>query len=71
VDGFKRVFRLRIRPGRVVFSSSADPERDPLISAGAGEEVVVSEKTAAFLVRQRSAEIIEVIEKTENDRPAE
>lgn len=35
-------------------------------TADAGDEIVVPEKTAAFLVRQRAAEIIEVIE----DEPA-
>ena len=35
-------------------------------TAAAGDEIVVPEKTAAFLVRQRTADIIEVIE----DEPA-
>ncbi len=35
--------------------------------AGAGEEVVVSEHTAAFLVRNRAAEVIEVVEQGEDD----
>lgn len=35
-------------------------------TAAAGDEIVVPEKTAAFLVRQRTAEIVEVIE----DEPA-
>ena len=30
---------------------------------------MVSEKTAAFLMRQRAAEIIEIIEATESDDP--
>lgn len=33
--------------------------------AGSGEEVVVSEHTAAFLARHRAAEVIEVVEPSE------
>ncbi len=52
-------------------SASSDPEREPPTSAGAGDEVIVSEEAAAFLVRQRAAEIVEVIEPSEKDRTAE
>lgn len=51
-----------MRPGRAVLSVSSDPEREPATSAGAGEEVVVSEETAAFLIRQRAADVVEIIE---------
>jgi hypothetical protein len=34
--------------------------------AGAGEEVVVPEHSAAFLVRKRAAEVIEVVEQAED-----
>jgi hypothetical protein len=64
-----RIFRLRMRPGRAVLSVSSDPEREPATSAGAGEEVVVSEETAAFLIRQRAADIVEIIE-PDSDHPA-
>jgi hypothetical protein len=53
-----------------VFSASSDPVLEPATSAGAGDEVVVSEEAAAFLVRQRAADIVEVIEVTP-DRGAE
>jgi hypothetical protein len=43
-------------------TASSDPELEPPVSAGTGEEVVVSEKAAAFLVRQRAADVVEVIE---------
>ena len=47
-----------------------DPDSEPATSAGAGEEVVVSEKTAAFLVRQRAAHIVEVFDPDESDQAA-
>lgn len=53
-----------------MLTATADPEREPATSAGAGEEVVVSEETAAFLVRQRSADIVEILEPGENDQTA-
>jgi hypothetical protein len=39
-------------------------------TVGAGDEVVVSVETAAFLVRQRAADIIEIIEPDESDQSA-
>ena len=54
-----------MRPGRALLTATSDPERKPPTSAGAGDEVVVSEETAAFLVRQRAVEIVEVIESGE------
>jgi hypothetical protein len=51
-----------MRRGRALLTATSDPERDPSTSAGAGEEVVVSEETAAFLVRKRAAKIVEIIE---------
>jgi GrpB-like predicted nucleotidyltransferase (UPF0157 family) len=64
-----RMVRLRLRPGRAVLTASSDPEREPPVSAGAGDEVVVSEKAAAFLIRQRAADVVERIELPESDRP--
>jgi hypothetical protein len=52
-----------------MLTGSTDPENDPPNSAGAGEEVVVSEETAAFLIRHRSAEIIEIMEAAESGDP--
>lgn len=40
-------------------------------SASSGEEVIVAEEVAAFLVRQRAAEVIEVIEPGDPDPEAE
>jgi hypothetical protein len=61
-----RRFRLRMRPGRAMLTGSTDTGNDPPISAGAGEEVVVSEETTAFVIRQRPAEIIEIMEAAES-----
>jgi hypothetical protein len=57
-----RLFRIKMRPGRAMFTATRDAETEPPTSAGENEEVVVSETAAAFLVRQRAAEILEVIE---------
>jgi hypothetical protein len=56
-----------MRRGRAMLTASSDPEREPSTSAGAGDEVLVSEETAAFLVRQRAADIIEIIEAADSD----
>jgi hypothetical protein len=53
-----------------MLTASSDPEREPSTSAGAGDDVLVSEKTAAFLVRQRAGDIIEIIEPGESDQSA-
>lgn len=54
-----------------MLSASSDPQLDPPTSASAGDELVVSEGTAAFLVRQRAADIIEVVaEAADRDRPS-
>lgn len=66
----KRMFRLRMRPGRGMVTMTADTEREPATSAGAGEEVVVSEETAAFLVRGRAADIVEIFQPDERDQSA-
>jgi hypothetical protein len=42
-------------------SDATEPPR-----AGSEEDVVVPEHTAAFLVRQRAAEVIEVVEPSED-----
>jgi hypothetical protein len=61
-----RRFRLRMRKGTAMVSFASDGPQGGGGTAAAGDEIVVPETTAAFLVRQRSAEIIEVIE----DEPA-
>ena len=53
-----------MRPGRALLGATHDGTDAP--QAGADEEVVVSEHTAAFLVRNRAAEVIEVIEQGED-----
>ncbi len=63
------MFRLRMRPGRAMLTMSPNPDQEPSTSAGAGDEVLVSEETAAFLMRQRAAEIIEIIEPGQRDNP--
>ena len=62
-----RRFRLKMRPGRAMFTATPDHDSESATSAGAGEEVVVSEKTAAFLVRQRAADIVGIFDPDESD----
>ena len=64
-----RLFRLRMRPGRAMLTATNDGTEAP--SASSGDEVIVSEEVAAFLVRQRAAEVIEVIEPGDPDPEAE
>jgi hypothetical protein len=45
-----------------MFTTSSNPDEEAPTSARAGEEVLVSEQAAAFLVRQRAADIVEIIE---------
>ncbi len=54
-----------------MFTATSEPDCEPPTSAAAGEEVVVSEETAAFLVRERSAVIIDVLESGDGNRPPE
>jgi hypothetical protein len=51
-----------MRKGVAMVSFASDGTQGGSGTAGAGDEIVVPETTAAFLVRQRSADIIEVIE---------
>jgi hypothetical protein len=57
----RRGFRVKVRPGRAIVTATTDPGFEPPTSARAGQDVVVSEETAAFLVRQRAADVVEVI----------
>jgi hypothetical protein len=54
------MFRIKMRPGSALLSATNDGSAAP--SVGTGDVVVVIESTAAFLVRQRAAEILGVIE---------
>ena len=45
--------------------STASSDGSPAYAGSAGDEIVVPEHVAAFLVRRRSAEIIEVIDVAE------
>jgi hypothetical protein len=63
-----RIFRLRMRPGSAMLTATSG-EGEAGASAAAGDELVVSEEVAAFLVRQRAAQIIEVIEPDDSDDP--
>lgn len=67
----RRTVRVRLRPGRAVLTASSDPELEPPVSARAGDDVVVSEKAAAFLIRQRAADVVERIDLHDSDRPAQ
>jgi hypothetical protein len=53
-----------MRRGRALLGMTNDGTDAP--QAGAGEEVVVFEHTAAFLVRNHAAEVIEVVEQAED-----
>jgi hypothetical protein len=60
-----RLVKIRMRPGSDMLAATNDGTDAP--SASPGEEVVVAEKVAAFLVRQRAAVIIEIIEADDPD----
>ena len=64
-----RLFKIRLRPGRAMFTATNDGTEAP--AASSGEEVIVAEEVAAFLVRQRAAEVIEVIKQGSGDSEAE
>jgi hypothetical protein len=49
-----------MRSGRALLGMTSDGTDPP--RAGSKEEIVVPEHTAAFLVRRRAAEVIEVVE---------
>jgi hypothetical protein len=68
MSGSRRMFRLLMRSGRSMVSFSSDPEHEAPASSSAGDEVVVSEEAAAFLLRQRAADVVEIIELPESDR---
>jgi hypothetical protein len=57
-----RSFRIRMRKGVALISFASDGTEGAGGTSAAGDEIVVPEATAAFLVRQRSADIVEVIE---------
>jgi len=52
-----------------MFTATNDGTEAP--AASSGEEVIVAEEVAAFLVRQRAAEVIEVIKQGSGDSEAE
>ena len=56
-----------MRPGSAMLTATNDGSQAP--SAASGDEVVVAEEIAAFLIRQRAAEVIEVIEPGQTDTP--
>ena len=58
-----RMFKIRLRAGRALLGVTNDGTEAP--QADSGEEVVVSEHTAVFLARNRAAEVIEVVEPSE------
>jgi hypothetical protein len=64
----ERLFKIRMRPGRALIGMTTDGSKPP--RADSEEEVVVCEHTAAFLVRNRAAEVIEVVERAEDDPEA-
>jgi hypothetical protein len=60
----QRFFRIKMRPGRALLGATNDGTH--AAQAGADDEVVVPEDTAAFLVRNRAAKVIEVVERVED-----
>lgn len=61
-----RLFKIKMRRGSALIGMTSDSTEPP--QAGSEEEAVVDEHTAAFLVRKRAAEVIEVIESSEDSR---
>jgi hypothetical protein len=59
-----RLFKIRMRPGRALIGMTNDGTEAP--RADSGEEVIVSEHTAAVLARNHAAEVIEVVEPSED-----
>jgi hypothetical protein len=59
------MFKIRMRPGRALLGMTNDGTKAP--QADSGEEAVVSEHAAAFLARNRAAEVIEVVEPSEDN----
>lgn len=57
-----RLFKLRLRPGRSLHSYGGSPN----IHHGPGEEVTVPEDIAASMLRNKAAEVIEIV-----DEPAD
>jgi hypothetical protein len=55
-----RLFKIRMRPGRALMGATNDGTEAP--QGSSGQEVVVDERTAAFLIRHRAAEVIETID---------
>lgn len=62
-----RTFRLRLRPGRAMVGFGSKGLEDT--HGEAGDEIVVPEATAAFLVRQRAVDIVEVIDPPTEPKP--
>jgi hypothetical protein len=62
----ERLFKVRMRRGHALLGMTNDGSKAP--RADSEEEVVVSEHMAAFLVRNRAAKVIEVVE-PRADRP--
>lgn len=59
-----RFFKIRMRSGRALLGMTNDGTEPA--QAEPGEEVVVSEHAATFLVRSRAAEVIEVVNTSED-----
>lgn len=57
-----RRFRLRLRPGRAVIRSSRDVGEPEAMPDAGSDEIIVTEKEAAFLIRQKAVDIIEVLD---------
>jgi hypothetical protein len=64
-----RRFRIRMRKGVAMASFASDGTEGSGATAAAGEEIVVPEQTAAFLVRRHAAEVIEAIDAEEKQVP--
>jgi hypothetical protein len=61
-----RMFRVRMRPGHMMATTR---ENASMTTAGAGDEIVVTEKVAAFLMKQGAAEVVEVIDRADDASP--
>jgi hypothetical protein len=60
-----RLFKIKMRRGRALLGMTNDGSDAP--RAGSAGAVVVDEHTAAFLVRNRAATVVEVVETTDDN----
>jgi hypothetical protein len=68
-DGYPAQVQVEMRAGRAMLTASSDPQREPATSA-VGRRRSGLRGSPTFLIRERAAEVVEVIEPSGSDRPA-